>query len=370
MRPTLVVHVVEGLGLGGLERVVLTLAKSASPGYRVEVLALARGGGVAEELKAAGIRVSCLRLPNYYPGSVLRAARALVGIQPDIVHTHGHFAGVAGRLAARLVGLRGLVHHLHTADPTLEKRHLRLERLLARVTRRVLCCSLAVAEHARRDLGLPDGIVEVVPNGIETAPQVSREEARRRLGDPREPVVGCVGSLAPHKGQAVLLRAFAALDARDRAGTLVLVGDGAERAALEGLADLLGVRGQVLFLGQRPDVRSFLAGFDLLVAPSIGREGLGVAVLEGMDAGLPVVASRVGGLPEALEDGRTGILVPEGDPAALSAAMTAVLSRPDRGAALGAEGKRAVEERFRAAAMVRRIETIYEVALDPSRRAA
>jgi len=370
MRRIRVVHVVEALGLGGLERTVALLARGASPRFTVEVLTLAGGGLVADEMEVAGTVVRRLRLPNYYPASVLRAARVLVGARPDIIHTHGHFAGVAGRLAARLVGLPVIVHHLHTHDVTLRRRHRRLERLLAALSRRILCCSDAVAGHARAELGLPAGLLEVVRNGIEPAPAATRAEALLRLGAPAPPLVGCVGALAPHKGQEVLLRAFAALPEATRGGTLVLAGDGPMKARLESQAAELGIASRTLFLGERPDIRTLLPALDLLVAPSIGREGLGIAVLEGMDAGLPIVASRVGGLPEAVDEGRTGLLVPEGDSDALAAAIGALLLDPGRARDLGSAGQRRVETEFRAAGMIRHVESIYEVALDAQTRAA
>jgi glycosyltransferase involved in cell wall biosynthesis len=363
-----VLHVVEALGLGGLERTVALLARRASPRFTVEVIALVRGGRIADEMEAEGTRVLRLALPNYYPGSVLRLARSLVAAAPDLVHTHGHFAGVAGRFAARLVGVTAVVHHLHTHDTTMARRHRRLERLLGRVTRRVICCSEAVARHARQDLMLPEGLVEVVRNGIDPAPSVTRAEARRALGEPPEPVIGCVAALAAHKGHAVLLDAFAALPPA-AAGTLVLAGEGPERSPLEDRARALGIEGRVRFLGERPDVRALLPAFDLMVAPSVGREGLGIAVLEGMDARLPVVASRVGGLPEVVVDERTGILVPEGDAATLASAMAAILLDPARARAFGEAGHARVEGQFRAAAMVRRIESIYDGSLDVHRAA-
>ena len=365
-----VLHIVESLGLGGLEQVVLSLARHASPDFTPEVLALSRGGPIEAALEAAGVRVRRLGLGDYYPGSVLRAARAVRAAGPDVIHTHGHFAGVAGRLAARLAGVRALVHHLHTADATLKPRHRRLERLLTRGTRRIVCCSEAVARHARADLGVPDDLAVVVRNGIDPPPAVSREEARRLLpADLPHPIAGCVGGLAPHKGQAVLLEAWAALPPSLRQGSLVFAGDGAERAALEAQVERLGLDGSVRFLGLRPDVRSILPALDLLVAPSIGREGLGVAVLEGMDAGLPVIASRTGGLPEAIDEGTTGLLVPERDPGALAAALAALLADARMRLALGAAGRARVEREFRAAPMTRRIEAIYAAALEEKRAA-
>jgi glycosyltransferase involved in cell wall biosynthesis len=371
MTPVRVLHVVEALGVGGLERVVASLVRHAAPEFPCEVLALSGGGAVEGEIEATGVRVRRLRLRDYYPGSVLRAARAVRAAGPDLLHTHGHFAGVAGRLGARLAGVKGLVHHLHTADTTLRPRHRRLERLLARTTRRVVCCSGAVERHAREDLGIAPGLTVVVRNGIDPPPPVSRPEALALLPPGiAPPIVGCVAGLAPHKGQAVLLHAMQGLALQGCAASAVLAGDGTERSALETLARDLGIAPRVHFLGLRTDARALLPAFDLLAAPSVGREGLGLAALEAMDAGLPVVASRVGGLPEVVEDGATGLLVPQDDAGALAAAIAVLLLDPRRARALGEAGRRRVESEFRAAAMTRRIESIYDAAMSQVHRAA
>jgi len=198
---------------------------------------------------------------------------------------------------------------------------------------------------------------------------VDRGEALESLGRPAPPVIGCVASLAPHKGQAVLLRAVDYLRPDRPLPTLVFVGDGPERAALEALAAERSRAARILFLGERRDARCLLPAFDVLVIPSLGREGFGLAAIEAMDAAVPVVASRVGGLPEVVDDGRTGLLVPPGEPAALAAAVGSLLDRPELRHAMGAEGRRQVAERFRTAGLAERIENLYEEAIR-ARRAA
>lgn len=368
-RPT-VVHLVEALGRGGIERVVQALARHADAArVEVQVLCAVRGGPLEAEIDAAGTPVGTLGVGSYYPWAVRRAARALRRAGADVVHSHGHFAGILGRIAAWWAGVPAAVHHLHTIDTTLKARHRALERLLARRSARILCCSDAVARHAREGLGLPRALLVTVPNGIDKGPPIEPPAARALLGGPPPPLVGCLGSLAPHKGQAVLLRAFAALVRAGAAGTLVLIGDGPDRRALEALAHEAGVAARVRFLGERGDARRLLPGLDLLVVPSVAREGFSLAAIEAMDAGVPVIASRVGGLPEALDSGASGVLVEAGDPDALATAIGDLLARPDRRAALGEAGRRRVERCYRAREMARRVEAVYRDALG-ERRAA
>jgi glycosyltransferase involved in cell wall biosynthesis len=363
-----VAHVVQGLEVGGLERVVLALARSADPRrVRMEVICTTSAGALAEAIERSGVPVHRLALADYYPGSVLSLARLLARLAPDVVHTHGHFAGVAGRAAAWWAGVPLLVQHLHTIDPTLRPRHLWLERRLARITARVVCCSRAVAAHAIEVLGLPASIVMTVPNGIEPPPAAGREEALERLGRPAPPIVGCVGALRPHKGQEVLLEAVR-LGPPAPSGTVVLIGGGPDRERLERLAAGAPGGWSVRFTGERTDARSLIPAFDVAVVPSL-REGLGLAALEAMDAACPVVASRTGGLPEAVEEGVTGWLVPPGDAAALAAALREALADPGLRKRRGLAGRQRVESRFRAAAMSRALTAVYEEGID-ARRAA
>ena len=369
MRPIRVTHLVESFDLGGLERVVQSLVRHSGPAFRNEIVCATRGGMLIDEIEALGVRTRILGLSSYYPSGIARTALVLRAQNPDVVHSHGHFAGVLARVAAWCSGVPMVVHHLHTLDTTLRGRHRRLERALSRVTDRVVCCSQAVEEHARREIGLPGRLTITVPNGIEPAPVSKDRDARGMLGDPEPPVLGCVGSLTSHKGQATLVRALKLLPPDIGRGTLVLVGDGPERSALERLAGGVDNGWTVRFLGNRRDSRQLLPGFDLVAVPSIEREGFGLTAVEAMDAGRPVVASRVGGLPEVVKDGHTGLLVSQGDPASLAWGIATLLRRPDRGRAFGERGRDRVVRFFRAERMAREITSLYEEILD-ERRAA
>lgn len=360
-----VVHLVEALGLGGLERVVQALARHTdAERYQVEIICTGSEGVLAGEIRDAGTAVWFEPLGGYYPADIVKLTARLRRLRPDLLHSHGHVAGVQSRVASLLAGVGRRVHHLHTIDTSLRPRHRRLERLLARSSCSILCCSEAVARHARRDLHLPESLVVVVPNGIEPAPAVSRNEASALLGHPAGSLIGCLGSLTTHKGQAVLLQAASRLRRRV---TLIFIGEGPERGRLEAMATQAGT--PVVFLGALSDARRVLPALDIVVVPSIAREGLGLAALEAMDAARPVIASAVGGLPEVVADGQTGLLVPPADPQALAHAIEALLDSPELGQRLGEAGRRRVESHFRASAMVRRVEGIYEEAIG-ERRAA
>lgn len=196
--------------------------------------------------------------------------------------------------------------------------------------------SCATAEHwvAR---GLDRAKVRVVPNGVpaRTGP---KEDARARFGLPEGgPVVVCVANFSPAKGHGVLLEAFAALRAAHPAAMLLLLGEGERRRDLEARARVLGLGGTVRFAGHVPEARRLLGSCDLVVVPSLS-EGFGRAAVEAMAEGAPVVATRAGGLPEVVEDGVSGLLVPPGDAAALAAAMARVLVEGKLAEALRAAG--------------------------------
>jgi glycosyltransferase involved in cell wall biosynthesis len=230
-----------------------------------------------------------------------------------------------------------------------------VQRGLDNATARLCARILAVSEATRASLvaqGYPPRLVDVVHNGIDLA-----RAQPVRLVDP--PTVLHVGRLAPVKGQRELIRALARLDGVRG----IFVGEdlergGAYRRELEDEARRLGVLERVVFAGRRDDVPSLLAGCDVFALPSLV-EGLPLVVLEAMAQARPVVATPVGGTPEAVVDGETGVLVPPADPLALAEAIGSLVRDRARATLLGENGRRRVEERFSADAMNKRVLQVY-----------
>lgn len=269
----------------------------------------------------------------------------------DLVHAAGMKGILLGRLAARAANVPAVIHLHDTAPPG---RLLgALQRSLADSTTLCLTISRAVARCATRDFGIPPGRVRTLYNGIDlkgTLPVEASERARVRASVRREldlpeesAVVGIVGRLVPEKGHKVVIRALESLQGVPPPFRLLVVGEGPERAACEGLVARNGLGEMVRFTGHRTDVPRLLLAMDVLAVPS-HREGLSYSILEAMAAGVPVVASRVGGIPEIIRDRENGLLVRPGDPEALAVALRELSGSSSLRESLADRGRSTAEE--------------------------
>ncbi|HXF92298.1 MAG TPA: glycosyltransferase family 4 protein [Nitrospiraceae bacterium] len=293
--------------------------------------------------------------------------------RPAIVHTHTSKAGVLGRLAAWWSGVPAIVHtpHGHVFyghfNALWSWVFVLVERLLARVTTRLIALTEAERDdHLERGVGREDQFV-VIPSGIDLERFQDGGQTRSERPDwfpcpPGSFVVGSVGWLTPVKGHRFLIEAAARLKPFFPNLHVVLVGNGELQTELSALADRLGLKDSVHFLGERDDVEVCLSAMDLFVLPSLN-EGMGRALVEAMAAGLPVIASRTGGVPALIEHGRTGLLVPAGDADALAEAIRQALDRPDWAKRMGQAASQRIDRMFDAAAMVHAVEQVYEQAL-------
>jgi glycosyltransferase involved in cell wall biosynthesis len=309
-------------------------------------------GGVLDCVRAAramGLHTHVLDERRAGDPALIGRLRALVReIEPDIVETHH----VKSHLLAALSGVpRGrwiAVHHGYTTTTARVRAANALDCWTLRRPALVVTPCEAFARQLRWR-GVSRNRIAVVHNAVDPAPEDPALTRRLRawLGvPPNGSIIVSIGRLSREKAQAVLIAALAQphLAGSGRA-TVVLVGEGPERSRLERLAARLGVASRVRVLGYQPDPWPFIHAADVVALPS-DSEGSPNALLEAMAAGKPVVATRVGGVPEIVEHGCTGVLVPPRSPVALSRALSDLLRAPDAAAALGRQAREVVRERF------------------------
>jgi glycosyltransferase involved in cell wall biosynthesis len=336
--------------MGGQERVALDLAaRQVAEGHRVAAVSLARPpeGPLAAGFRAAGAEVVTIARARdgLDPLLVVRLARWMRAHGVDLVHTHNRMALLYGAPSAWLAGAAA-VHSKHGNNPG-GGAELVAARLAARCVDAFVAVSDETAEVARRRREVDPARLSVVPNGIALerfGPDPARgARLREALGAAGAFVVGTVGRAAPEKNQALLIRAMAPLLG---AGTrLVIAGDGPSLPALRELAASAGVAPFVHLLGARDDVPDVLRALDVFVLSS-STEGLPLVIPEAMATALPVVATRVGGVPNVVEEGATGHLVPSEDAEALRARIEALRDDPAARRALGARARELALARY------------------------
>lgn len=332
--------------------------------WPVMVGSVAPGGPLQEAMALLDTPTFALDgAPGWSGVTVARRLAALLRERSvGVVHAHCFFPTLWGLLAARLARVP-FVFTRHHSDHHLrlgKRWHTRVDGWSARRAARAIAVSEATRRIMVEEEGVPAARVAVVWNGQDpprppAAPEI--EDARASLGLDGAPVCLVVARLHEEKGHAVLWRALPDV-LRDLPGLQVLcAGDGPHRGRIETEVRRLGLQGSVRFLGQRADVPALVALSSLVVLPSLA-ESFGLAALEAMSLGRPVVASRAGGLPEVVADGETGLLADVGDAAGLAHAMRTVLRDPARAAAMGEAGRRRASL-FTGERMVRGYEAVY-----------
>jgi sugar transferase (PEP-CTERM/EpsH1 system associated) len=372
-RPRRVALVVSHLKGGGKEECVVNLANGlARDGWSPLVACLEVSGRLEAKISRSGVEVVAL---NKRRGNDLhvpvRLARVLKDRRIEVVHCHNWGTVVETVIASRLAGVRSIVHTQHGLDygfgepPPRWRTALRgaAKALCSRWVRRIVVVSEEVRRRVRTEWVVPDDKVRVIHNGIaiaENSPTTAdRQALRRALGLHDNDFVVCTaGAFRPVKDLPTLVEAMAKVVRRAPHARLLLVGSGPVRAAIEATAERLEISHALRLPGWRSDVQDVLGAADLFVMSSLS-EGISLALLEAMAARLPAIATRVGGNPEIIDEGRTGLLVPPKDPDRLAEAILSIVEHPQRGVAMGAEGRARVERRFTLDRMIGDYEALY-----------
>lgn len=363
--PAKVMLLAIGLGVGGTETHIVELASRLDRSrFTVTVCALKPGGTMAQELKKRGVRVLSLDGTGKLDARVIvRLFKLFRAEQPDVVQAFLFWANIAARACGHILRAFPVISSYH--DEIISEGWLMrlVDRLTLNWTNRIVCCSDAVSRSVASRIGGSIEHCTIIPFGVDIDQFESAAAATRRelgLQDDGN-VIGTVCRLVePKKGLRILLQAMAELAKRHGQPPcqLVIVGDGPARHELELLREQLGLSSWIVFAGSRRDIPRVLHALDAFVLPSL-YEGFGIAILEAMAAGKPVIATAVGGIPEFVLSGETGLLVESGNVEALADAIDHLLNHPQQAQTMGDRGRARAQEQYRISEIVRRHEQVY-----------
>lgn len=371
-----VAYVLTPITFGGAEKVSLNFLSSVDrESFDVRPILLIRPWEedlyFGSELRRLGYTYETVPVALHRDGDPLRILRVMLRLYSylkkgayNVIHTHGYFADICGQIPALMLGI-GSVSTCHGFIDTDFK--LRLYNRLDKYALRLCKIVIAVSEIIKDDLirsGLLESRITVIPNAVSPACSEDEFEKRRREKrlllkiSPDEWVVGCLGRLSTEKGQAYLVEGVQGMLEAGLKIKLVIVGDGPERVALEQQVAAGGYGEQVVFTGFQTDPENWYPVFDVFALPSL-TEGTPLALLESMAAGLPVVASAVGGVPKIVTDGVNGLLVAPGLPLSIKEKLMLLHADTELCRRLGETGRETVQAAFSIGGWCRRIENCY-----------
>ncbi|MBN1163392.1 MAG: glycosyltransferase [Candidatus Krumholzibacteriota bacterium] len=368
-----VIHVLRSLEFGGAEKLVLDLAGTQKGTTAVNpfLVCVKSLGPLAERARELDLDPTLVGLGRIkFLSAIHRLIRLFSRLHPDIVHTHNLVAHTHAAPAARLAGIP-VVHTKHGKGLTSFSRAPFLRRFLYHLADRLVVVSRETGESFQRKAGVDPDRMVVIYNGIDTSrfPGSGGAAVRDKLGiADGTRVVGAVSRLDPVKDHATMLKAFRRASRRYDDCVLLIVGDGPERGRIEKLIAELGLEGKVLLPGFSGRVPDYLAAIDLFLQPST-EEGLSLTILEAAAAGVPVVATPVGGTPEIIEDGISGLFVEVGDVESLSRGIIDFLENPEPFRERAQRARRKIEQRFSLSSMTSEYQALYEDVLKRRGRA-
>lgn len=332
--------------------------------YELQVCVLRGFEGGIPTFAEHGIHVTDLDRHKFDPRTVLDLVKLIRSRRIAVLHCHGYGSCTFGRIAATLAGIPAIVHeHMVDESPPVYQRVSDL--CLAPFTAHAIAVSEAVAAFMADHRHVPRSSIDVVYNAIrDMTVDAPSEPDRRSLAsefgiDPAFPVVGIVGRLDPVKGHDLFLDAARLVLESVPETQFLIVGDGQLRNELAARADRLGISAKVFFVGYRPDIPAVMSLLDVYACCST-YEGLGLANLEAMSLAKPVVATAVGGIPELIEHGRSGLLVPAGEPEAMAQAIIEILHSEELRTTLGRGALKRYEEDFRLSAVAKQLKDVYD----------
>lgn len=350
-----VIHVIPTLSFGGAERLLLDIVRKGDRRrFDYEVVAMVRGGGLEKDFRSAGVPLKIFYKKNKFGlGVFFKLYNYFKSERPDVVHTHLFGADVWAGLAAYFAGVPAIFKTEHNINFDEGGMKILIKHWTAFVFKKMIAISPAVRDWMLERERMPAEKIIVIYNGIELA----RFPEKDVEGFSRPPILINVARFDEQKGHRFLIRALAEM--KDVDWNLWLVGEGSLFGEIKEAVKEAGLNGRVKFYGNRNDVPELLAQSDIFVFPSLW-EGLGIALLEAGAVGLPIVATRVGGIKDIFKDNKNALLVSEKNEKDLGAAIKWMIEHPEKALFLGKEAQKMVREKYSLNEMVKEYENLYE----------
>lgn len=367
---TKILQIIDGLNIGGAEILLVDLVTGIQQAGLDVLVGYSTPGVLKDRLEEAG--VPCIRLPRYGrvdPFLFLNMCRLILLEKPDVVHTHLFKSDLHGRLAAAVCRVPVIVSTLHNTDVWAKKPLLgRIYGATAAFANQLIAVTEEVRNYQIEHTGISPRKIVVIKNGIRVEKfqpnpnrkQALRDELRISTGIP---LVGIIGRLQPQKDHGCFLRSAALIWQAMPQARFVVIGEGPLREDLQAQAAQLGLEDAVVFCGLRQDIPEVLASLNILVISSLW-EGLPVTLLEAMAAGIPVVATQVGGIPEVVQSETSALLVPPGSPEALAEACLRILRDRKFAARLAQNALDVVRSQYSVDAMIAKTLMLYKEFLE------
>lgn len=368
--PVKILYLITDLNIGGAEQLLLLMLKNLNRQKYDPTVCCFYAGELAGEIKSLGIRVIDLKMESKLDLLVLfKLLNLLKKEKFDIVHTHLFHANIAGRLIARLCGVPIVISTLHYAFSYNGKFGILLERLTARLADKIIVVSGAVKKFCLNEICIPENKLQFIYNGVDLDMNkkvlTSSARLKEQLSLNNEFIIGCIGRFDKVKGHAYLLKAVAEITKVYTEIKILLAGAGSLENQLRDLADELGISKYIIFLKNRRDIPQILDLFDVYVLPSL-QEGLSITLLEAISMGKPSVVTAVGGNPEVIVDGESGMLVPPKDHRIMAEVIIRLLENKSMAEQLGANARLRAMEKFDIKENVYKTESLYNYLLEKS----
>jgi glycosyltransferase involved in cell wall biosynthesis len=361
-----ILHIITGSSIAGAENVVLTLAKGMKDSqFESEICTLSPEGELHKKAQQIGIKAYALGYKSILslPKVVIKLFILLYKKNYYIINTHLSQAGVIGIIVGRLVRIPCIIETRHYSDYMYKygnKIKQWLDKKTVNMTNHVIVVSNAGKEILKKIEGIKEEKINVIYNGIDISKFSSnhRTQIRKQLGIDNNIVLTFTATFHPSKGHKYLLESVGMLKKNYPNVVLLLIGDGVLRSNLGALTKQLNIEDNVRFLGYRTDIPDILSATDIYVHSSV-EEGFGIAIIEAMAVGLPVVATNVGGIPEIITNGENGILVPPENPHALAEAIIDLIEHTEQRKILAEKGRQHVTANFTDEIMVKKYMEVY-----------